>query len=72
MYMGRKYFKRNDINERAVIMAVSITLRFDYPWNDTEMDENEIQDCLLELSPEELLVAANNAGEPVNIDVEVY
>lgn len=53
-------------------MAVSVTLRFDYPWNDTEMDENEIQDCLLELTPEELIVAANNAGEPINIDVEVY
>ena len=53
-------------------MAVSITLRFNYPWNDTEMDENEIQDCLLELSPEELIAAANNAGKPINIDIEVY
>ena len=53
-------------------MAVSITLRFNYPWHDESMDENEIQDCLLDLSPEELLVAANNAGEPINVDVEVY
>ena len=53
-------------------MEVEITLRFNYPWNDTEMDENEIQDCLLELSPEELIVAANNAGEPINIDIDVY
>lgn len=70
--MGRGYIKRNDTNERTVIMAVSVTLRFNYPWNDTEMDENEIQECLSDLSPEELLLAANNVGEPVNIDVEVY
>lgn len=53
-------------------MAVEITLRFDYPWNDNEMDENEIKDCLEELSPEELLMAANNAGGPIIIDIEVY
>ena len=70
--MGRRYIKRNDINEGAVIMAVAITLRFNYPWNNEETDENEIRDCLLDLSPEELLVAANNAGEPINIDIEVY
>ena len=53
-------------------MTVGVTFRFDYPWNDMEMDENEIRDCLLDLSPEELLVAANNAGGPINIDIEVY
>jgi len=53
-------------------MGVSITLRFDYPWNENEMDENEIRECLLELSPDELLVGANIAGEPINVDVEVY
>ena len=53
-------------------MAVSVTLRFNYPWNDTEMDENEIVECLYDLSPEELLLAANNAGKPVNVDIEVY
>ena len=72
MYMGRRYTKRNDTNEGAVTMAVGITLRFDFPWNDSEMDENDIRECLMELSPEELLVAANNAGEPINVDVEVY
>lgn len=51
---------------------VGITLRFKYPWDNKDMDENEIRDCLMELSPEELLIAANNAGEPINIDVEVY
>ena len=70
--MGRRYIKRNDINEGAVIMEVAITLRFDYPWNDEDMDENEIAECLYDLSPEELLLAANNAGKPVNVDVEVY
>ena len=53
-------------------MAVSVTLRFNYPWNDNEMDENEIRDCLLELSPEELIEGANMAGEVINVDVEVY
>ena len=72
MYMGRGYTKRNDTNEGAVTMAVSVTLRFDFSWNDSEMDENDIRECLMELSPEELLVAANNAGEPINIDIEVY
>ena len=51
---------------------VGVTLRFNYPWNADESDENEVRDCLLELSPEELIVAANNSGEPINIDVEVY
>lgn len=53
-------------------MSVGITLRFDYPWNTNETDENEIRDCLLELSPEELLRAAVNSGEVVNTDIEVY
>lgn len=53
-------------------MAVSITLRFDYPWYNDQMDENEIRDCLEELSPEELMTAAKNSGEPINIDIEVY
>ena len=34
---------------------VGVTLRFDYPWNDEKMDENEIRDCLTELPPEVLL-----------------
>ena len=72
MYVGRRRFERNDINERTVIMAVSITLRFDYPWYNDQMDENEIRDCLEELSPEELMTAAKNSGEPINIDIEVY
>ena len=72
MHVGRGRFERNDTNERTVIMAVSVTLRFNYPWNNEGMDENEIVECLYDLSPEELLLAANNAGKPVNIDVEVY
>ena len=72
MHVGRGCFERNDTNERTVIMAVSVTLRFNYPWNNEDMDENEIVECLYDLSPEELLLAANNAGKPVNIDVEVY
>lgn len=72
MHVGRGRFERNDINERTVIMAVSVTLRFNYPWNESEVDENEVVSCLTELSPEELIMAANNAGKPINIDVEVY
>ena len=72
MHVGRGCFERNDTNERTVIMAVSVTLRFNYPWNNEDMDENEIVECVYDLSPEELLLAANNAGKPVNIDVEVY
>lgn len=72
MHVGRGYFERNDINERTVIMAVSVTLRFNYPWNESEVDENEVISCLTELSPEELIMTANNAGKPINIDVEVY
>ena len=58
---------------------IAITLRFNYPWGDedddvagAEIDENEVYSCISELSPEELIMAANNAGEPINIDVEVY
>ena len=58
---------------------IAITLRFNYPWGDedensdgTEIDENEVYSCISELSPEELIMAANNAGEPINVDVEVY
>lgn len=57
---------------------IAVTLRFNYPWGDeenldeTEIDENEVYSCISELSPEELIMAANNAGEPINVDVEVY
>lgn len=59
---------------------IAITLRFNYPWGDDEddnvtcgeIDENEVYSCISELSPEELIMAANNAGEPINVDVEVY
>lgn len=53
-------------------MAVAITLRFDYPWNDNEMDDDEIIECLSELSPEELLMTASNEGKIINTDIEVY
>ncbi len=53
-------------------MAVSITLRFDYPWNDSETDENEIIECLNDLSADELIAAANKSGRPINVDIEVY
>ena len=58
---------------------IAITLRFNYPWgeenedsNNVDIDENEVYSCISELSPEELIMAANNAGEPINVDVEVY
>lgn len=72
MCLGRECTKRNDISKGEMIMSVSVTLTFDYPWNDENMDENDIVSSLMELSPDELLTAANNAGEPVNVDVEVY
>ena len=58
---------------------ITVTLRFNYPWGDddeglkeSEIDENEVYSCISELSPEELIMVANNAGEPINVDVEVY
>lgn len=53
-------------------MGVAVTLRFSYPWTGDETDENEIIDCLSELSPEELLKDAKTTGKPINVDVEVY
>lgn len=51
---------------------VGITLSFDYPWNDKDMDENEIRECLMELAPDELIAEAQNQGNPINVDIEVY
>ena len=51
---------------------VGITLRFEYPWENQDMDENEIRECLEELSPEELICSAQNEGNPINVDIEVY
>lgn len=53
-------------------MAVGITIRFDYPWYNDAIEENEIIGCLTDLSAEELLIAAKKAGEHINIDIEVY
>lgn len=51
---------------------VHITLSFNYPWNDCEATEYEIQEALSELSPSELLIAAEKYGQSVRADVEVY
>lgn len=51
---------------------VGVTMRFSYPYTNENVDEYEIKECLSELSPEELLLAANRMGEPVSIDIEVY
>lgn len=57
---------------------IGVTLRFNYPWGDedeenpVEIDENEVYQCVSELTPEELIMAAKNAGEPINVDVDVY
>lgn len=51
---------------------VGITLRFNYPWQDEDMDENDIVEALSELSAEELLVNSMKAGKAVNVDIEVY
>lgn len=37
---------------------VRITLKFDYNWIGESIDENDIRDCLMELSPDELLAGA--------------
>ena len=66
---GIEYIKRNDINKGRII-HVLVTL-FSYPWNEKIEDENEVISCLEELAPEDLLMA-KNAGNPVNMDVEVY
>ena len=51
---------------------VGVTLRFNYPWQDEDMDENDIVEALSEFSAEELLVNAMKAGKIVNVDIEVY
>ena len=51
---------------------VGVTLRFNYPWQDEDMDENDIVEALSELSAEELLVNAMKVGKVVNVDIEVY
>ena len=71
MRVGRRRFAKYGTNKGEITM-VGITLRFDYTWNDSEMDENEIRECLMELSPDELLCQAQNDGNPINVDVEVY
>ena len=51
---------------------IGITLRFDYPWEDWDMDENDITEALSELSAEELLINSMKAGKAINVDIEVY
>ena len=51
---------------------ISVTLRFDYPEFDGVDDVNEINDLLTEMSPDEILANAQDAGKVVNMDVEVY
>lgn len=56
---------------------IAVTLRFNYPvdnncLNKEELDEEELMYSLYELTPEELLMAAKNMGEPINMDIEVY
>ena len=72
MYMGRGCFKRDGINKGEIRMQVEVTLKFDYPWNDPETDEQTIKDLLMELSPDELLAAANKFGESLKVEIEVY
>ena len=50
---------------------VEVTLRFDYPWGNKDMDEDEIRECLEELSPEELICGALNEGNSINVEVFV-
>ena len=51
---------------------ISVTLRFDYPEFDGIDDENEITSLLLEMSPDEILANVQDAGNAINMDVEVY
>ena len=51
---------------------ISVTLRFNYPGFENIEDENEVQELLSELSPEEILGEAITANKPINMDVEVY
>lgn len=51
---------------------IGITLRFNYPWDNWELDEDDIIETLSEFSAEELLINAMKAGKPVNVDIEVY
>lgn len=51
---------------------ISVTFRFDYPEFDGIDDENEINDLISEMAPDEILANAQDAGKVVNVDVEVY
>ena len=51
---------------------VYVTLSFNYPWNDQEASAYEIKEALSELSPKELVIAAEKYGQSIIADVEVF
>lgn len=51
---------------------IAVTLRFNYPEFDGIDDENEINDLISEMAPDEILANAQDAGNAINVDVEVY
>ena len=51
---------------------ISVTLRFDYP-DFTEIDDdNEAYELLSEMSVDDIICRVQEAGKPINMDVEVY
>ena len=51
---------------------ISVTLRFDYPDFDGVNDVNDINNLLTEMSPDEILANAQDAGEVVSMEVRVH
>lgn len=53
-------------------MEIAVTLRTSLEFEDLD-DVNNVQDIILyEMSPEEIIEMAQNQGNSVNIDVDVY
>lgn len=51
---------------------ISVTLRFDYPGFENVSDDNEALELLSELPYDEIIATVQDAGKPINMDVEVY
>ena len=51
---------------------IGVTLRFDYPGFEEIEDENEVRALLEEMPFDEILSNVVDAGNPINMDVEIY
>ena len=51
---------------------VGVTFSFNYPGFEDIQDENEVRELLEEIPYDEILAKAIEAGNPINMEVEVY